>query len=97
MSVTVLLELQSNAENIERLKSTFKEILVDTRDYDGCRGVEIFDNQDDPNNLVLVERWESRQHYEAYLGWRTETGTLDTLVSMTSQPPSIRYYDAVDA
>lgn len=93
----VVLELQSSAENIEQLKSIFKEILPDTRKYDGCQSIEVFDNQDDANNLILVERWESRQHYEAYLAWRTETGTLNTIGSLATQPPSIRFYDAVDA
>ena len=96
MSVMVLLELQSNVENIEQLKSTFKDMLADTRKYDGCQGVETFNNQDDSNNLVLVEKWESRQHYEAYLAWRTESGALDAVVSMTSGPPSIRYFDYTD-
>ena len=93
----VFLELQSNAESIDQLKSNFKDMLSDTRKYDGCQSVEVFDNQDDPLNLVLVEKWESRQHYEAYLAWRTETGALDDVVSMTSQAPSIRYFDNVDA
>ena len=97
MSVMVFLEVQSSDESIEQLKATFKEILPDTRAYDGCQGVEIFDNQDDPNNLVLVEHWDSRQKYETYLGWRKETGMLNSLMSMTSAPPSIRFYDAVDA
>lgn len=96
MSVMVFLELQSTAESIKQLKSAFKDILPDTRKYDGCQEVEVFDNQDDPLNLVLVERWESRQHYEKYLGWRTETGALESVVSMTSGPPAIRYFDLVD-
>ena len=52
MSVMVVLELQSSAENIEQLKSIFKEILPDTRKYDGCQSIEVFDNQDDANNLL---------------------------------------------
>ena len=71
-------------------------MLADTRKYDGCQGVETFNNQDDPNQLVLVEKWESRQHYEAYLAWRTESGALDAVVSMTSGAPSIRYFDYID-
>lgn len=93
MSVNVLLEVQSNLENIDELKATFKAILPDTRAYDGCINVQVIGNQDDPLNLILVETWETRQHYEKYLGWRGETGALDALGAMLSQPPSIRYYD----
>ncbi len=96
MSVTVFLEVQSKPENIEELKTTFKAILPDTRAYDGCQGVQVVGNQDDSLNLILQEKWESRQHYEKYLGWRDETGALAALGAMLSQPPSIRYYDDLD-
>jgi quinol monooxygenase YgiN len=96
MSVMVILEMQSNTGNTEQIKATLKDLLPDTRKYDGCQSVEVFDNQDDPNNLVLVQHWNSRQQYETYLNWRTETGALGTFVSMTSQDPTIRYFDIAD-
>ena len=97
MSVTVLLEVQSKPKNLIELKSTLKNILRDTRAYEGCQGSDVIGNQDDSCNLVLIEKWDSRQHFEKYLGWRTETGALEALGAMLAQPPSIRYYDNVDA
>ncbi len=96
MSVTVILEAQAKPEYIEELKSTFENILPDTRKYDGCIGVQVIGNQDDSLNLILFETWESRQHYEKYLGWRMETGGLEAFAPMLSQPLSIRYYDNLD-
>ncbi len=93
MSVIILLEMQSKPESIDELKSTFDNILPDTRSYDGCISVKVVGNQDDPLNVVLYEVWDSRQHYEKYLAWRAEVGTLEALGSMLSQPPSIRYFD----
>ena len=93
MNVTVILEVQSKPEKIDELKSTLENILPDTRSYEGCVNVQVNSNQDDPLNLVLLETWESRQHYEKYLGWRTETGAIEALGAMLSQPPSIRYFD----
>ena len=97
MAVTVLLEIQAKPEHVDEIKSTFKEILPDTRAYEGCLGVDVISNQDESTNIVLVEKWETRQHYEKYLGWRQETGFVDRLVALLSAPPSIRYYDKVDA
>ena len=97
MSVTVLLELNVKPEHVEGIKQTFKAILPDTRAYDGCLGVEVTQNQDDANNIILVERWETRQHYEKYLAWRQETGVLDELGKVVASAPSIRYFDPVDA
>lgn len=97
MSVTVLFEIQSKSESIDALKSTLKNILPDTRSYDGCQKVDVVGNQDDSCNVVLIQTWTSRQHYEKYLAWRTETGAIETLGTMLSQPPTIRYYDDIDA
>ena len=97
MSVTVLLEVQAKPEKLAELKSTFKKTLPDTRAYEGCQGVDVIGNQDDSCNLVLIEKWDSRQHYEKYLGWRTKSGALEALGAMLAQPPNIRYYDDVDA
>ena len=97
MSVTILLELQVEPEAVDEMISFLKEILPDTRVYEGCQGLEVQQNQEDSSNLVMVEKWESRQFYEKYIGWRTETGVMDKIGSMLSQPPSIRYYDLVEA
>jgi quinol monooxygenase YgiN len=93
MSVNVLLEIKSNPEDIDKLKSTFEQILPDTRSYDGCIGVQVVVNQDDSLNVILIETWETREHYEKYLAWRIETGAIDALGAMLSQAPSIRYFD----
>jgi quinol monooxygenase YgiN len=46
---------------------------------------------------VLYERWDSRQHYDHYLAWRYESGVVEKLGAMLNGPPSIRYYERVDA
>jgi len=92
MTVTVLLEVQAKPENIEKLRLIFSEILVDTRNYQGCIDVKVLGDQDDPLNLVLVEKWQSRQHYQNYFAWRTETGALEILAALLCKEPSIRYF-----
>ena len=43
--------------------------------------------------MVIVEKWESREIYEAYLNWRVETGVFDSVAVLLDKPPSIRFYD----
>lgn len=97
MACTVLLEIQLKADAIDTAKGAFKQILPDTRAYDGCQGVVVVENQEKPGNVVLVETWDSREKHEKYLGWRAETGVLDQLGAMCEGAPSIRYFDPVDA
>ena len=97
MSVMVLLEAPVKADEISHLKSYLAEIFPETREYDGCQGIEAYFNLDDKGKIVLVERWDSRAHHEKYLGWRTETGVMDKIGSMLAGPPSMRFFEKVDA
>jgi quinol monooxygenase YgiN len=96
MSVMVLLEAPVKAEEISDMKSLLAKMLPETRAYDGCQGIDVFFNTEDEANMVMVEHWDSRQHHEKYLGWRTETGAMDRLGGMLAGPPNIRYFEKAD-
>ena len=93
MAVLVLVEGKVKPEAMDDMMSLMKEILPDTRAYDGCQGVKVHTNLDTPNDLALVEYWDSRAHYEKYLAWRAETGFLERIGSLLSGAPSIRYFE----
>jgi len=40
-----------------------------------------------------MEKWYSREHYERYLQWRTDTGILTKLATMTTGELRIRFLD----
>ena len=58
----------------------------------GCHGLTIHTAA---HNMVFVEHWDSRQHYEKYLAWRTERGDLASLVGWLDGDPNIRFFDNV--
>jgi quinol monooxygenase YgiN len=93
MSFTVVLDLNAKPGSMEDMKKLFAEILPDTRKYEGCEGVDVKINNDDADNMVIIERWQSRPHYEKYFAWRQQTGLIDRLGPMLGAPPNIRYLD----
>lgn len=93
MSVTVMLEVNVKPENANDMKSFLRDELHDTRGFDGCNGVNIHSNQEQPNNLVFVSNWDSREQYEKYLAWRKERGDLEKLGGWTAGELSIRYFE----
>jgi len=93
MTCTVLLEIKVKPEHIAGQAEGFKAILPDTRSFDGCIGLFVSQNQDDPSNFVIVETWETRQKYEAYLAWRVERGDIEAMAATLEGEPSIRYFD----
>ena len=97
MSILVLLEGQVKSDKIADMKAYLAQILPETRSYDGCQGIDVHFNMDDPGNMVLVEQWESRGHHEKYAQWRKETGVSAKLGSMLTGPPKGRYFERADA
>jgi|TARA_B110000914_G_scaffold217182_1_gene223003 quinol monooxygenase YgiN len=97
MPVSVLLEgvLKEGLVNdfIEICKSAYPV----TRAYDGCQGLNLTLNVDDQKNYVMTETWDSKEHYEKYLAFRTEDGTVDTITAMSGEGPVIRIFDITDA
>ena len=93
MSVSVFVE--GTVKDMDVFEALLLKELPATRSYDGCEGLTVHRNMDEPNNVVLVERWVSRAHYDKYLAWREETGVLGQLGALLEDPPSIRFYSNV--
>ena len=96
MAVRVILEVVAKPGSEAAVKKLFLDALPETRKYAGCRHIDMAENTEKPGNLLLVEEWETRPHYEKYLAWRTESGLVASLSAMLAGPPSIRYFELVD-
>ena len=97
MTCTVILEIKVKKEHADGMAEGFKGLFPDTRSYDGCIELYATRNQDDPQNFVIVETWETRQKYETYFAWRTERGDIDNLSAMLEGELSLRYFDRLGA
>ncbi len=69
------------------LAAGLKEAILETRDYDGCELVELYVEAERPDRVVLIEKWQSRQHQVAYMAWRNSTGAMDAISSILTTPP----------
>ena len=71
--------------------------LADTRAHDGCLHIETYTNQDDPDLVVLWQKWTSREHHQAYMAWRAETGMLQAAAEfMDANDISVIHLDPHD-
>lgn len=82
MSHSALVEFPCNSGQGEVLLKTLTAALVDTRAFEGCEAIETYTDQENPDLVVLWEKWATRENYEAYLAWRMETGLMDVLAPM---------------
>ena len=96
MPVTVLLLAQAKPEKVGNLKSYIAKCLPETRLYEGCINIDIYEDIDNQGSLVFYENWESVNMYETYLEYRTTQGVMEEIGSMLINPPEITYYKRVE-
>ncbi len=95
MSVLVILEVQAKPENVSEVKSFMAGATAVVRAEDGCQDIYAYANTEDPGNVIFVEHWDSRAHYEKHLARAAESGSMDKAVAMLIGPPSIRYFERI--
>ncbi len=93
MSIILAITVPAVEGRRDDLVAAFNAVLADTRAFDGCISVDILLATESPNDLVLLEEWESSEHYDKYRQWRAESGTSVLNGSgLTSGTPSTVYY-----
>jgi quinol monooxygenase YgiN len=91
---TVLLILNCQPGKRDALLEGLAASLPDTRAFDGCKLVETYVDNDNPDRAFLWEKWESRGHQEKYMQWRVESGSMDAMADIFSGPPEIIHLGA---
>ena len=61
--------------NRDELVEKMQSILPDTMAFDGCRDITLTESTETPGLLMLLEDWESAEHYAKYKAWRAQSGT----------------------
>jgi quinol monooxygenase YgiN len=96
MSILVVLSVEAPADGVEAVREKLREILVDTRAFDGCEGLTVWQDEDDPTRFLVEEHWVSRAHSDAYSQWRAGRVEQDGLRAMLASPGVKRHYDLTD-
>ena len=97
MSVSVLLKGTLKDGLVEQFTEICSEAFHVTRAFDGCQNINLTLNVENPHKYVLTEVWDSKKHYEKYLAFRTEDGTVGAIGDMSVDGPNIDIFDITDA
>ena len=82
---------------VDQFSGICTEAFHFTRAYDWCQNINLTLHVEDPHKFVLTEVWDSKEHYEKYLAFRTEDGTVGTIGDMCVDGPNIDIFDITDA
>ena len=96
MPVTVTLAFSVIPERAEAFKALLRELLPDTRAYEGCLKVNVYEEQENPGRIYLVEDWESKAHQQRYQAWRDESGIAKVIGPFLAGEARFNNFDKQD-
>ena len=93
--VTVTASFVLKPEFVEVFGGTITEALKETSTWPGFYDIRLVQHLDNPNKVLLVERWETADQYKAYLAWRIETGMIDQINAVSTEPAQFDIWPTV--
>jgi quinol monooxygenase YgiN len=95
MSINIITQFHTVSGREQELIALIRKVLPESLEHDGCEDVSIRQNQDDPTDIISVQKWTSRQHYQSYVAWRTKNGVTAQFEQLLRAPIQVRYFDDV--
>lgn len=86
MSHTVILDLTFNPGVGAGVIPMIVASLSETRARQGAELIEPYIDADNPDHLVVWEKWATRADQESYLAWREESGMSAMLAPILAEP-----------
>lgn len=96
MTTHVVFELTVKDGYFDKVRDMLSGKIPETRSYAGNLGVDVVRDQDRPERVLFVEKWDARKSFEDYFAWRAQTGVLDALADMIDGPIDFRFFDRVE-
>lgn len=91
MTEPLLIEFSIRPEKLDGFLTFLTDIIADTRTFEGCEHVEVWEEEGTPGSVLLYQVWESRAKQEEYSAWRAETGTLNRLGEFLTGAAKVRW------
>lgn len=96
MSLIFNVEFDAADGKRDALVEKLHSILHETRAFDGCEHIDFAESTSQPGTLLLIEKWASNEHYDAYKTWRQETGTSVLSSDLVAGTPRTTTFTVLD-
>ena len=87
--VVSLLDLRFDPDRVTESLAVLEPDLEVSRAFDGCLSADVMVDAADAGHVVVVERWESLAHDDAYRAWRATPDGATGLAAVVIAPPGL--------
>lgn len=99
VTLTSLLDLTlspSAAADHDASLAVVGSVLEATRAFEGCLGCDVVVDVTDPAHVLVVERWQSLEHDDAYRAWRRTPDGASRLGEVLAGPPTLTRFTTAE-
>ena len=91
MPLTRINHFVAKGESADELYALIESFLPYIRDSDGCHGVELLRDTEDPTRIVVLERWRDAEAHRASAD-NVPPDVFPKAMALLAEPPSGSYY-----
>lgn len=90
MTVTLIVKLHGAPGSGEVLRGLL-DPMPQENDIPGCLGWEVYSNKDNPDEILLLERWQTVADHKAHLERAAVSGAFDAIFAHVRNAERIYY------
>ena len=75
--IIITIDMVIKPELGEAVRAGIPAMMEDTPKFKGFRSIRVVQHEDDPNHLLIVEHWDTKEDYAAYNAFRNRDGGQD--------------------
>lgn len=92
MNTIFIVEFDTKPECLADFEAVMRQVKHDLPRAEGCKGVEIMQNQTDITRLVVIEKWTDQAAHQHHVNSLKKAGVWDDILTLLSSEPKGEYY-----
>jgi quinol monooxygenase YgiN len=97
MTLIATLDLRFDPDQLDDARVVIDRVLTETRAFDGCLGVGVLVDANDPSHWIGYQKWESAEHDAAYREFRAGSGKITDLRPLLAAAPVLTWFTVDDS
>jgi len=95
LDIQLIITFHIKKEKVQSFMKIVNDVKKNLPKVDGCKGVEIFQANDDKQIITFIETWENIEKHKKHIEHVVDSGDWEYISSHLIADPKSQYYQAI--
>jgi len=95
LDIQLIITFHIKKEKLQSFMKIVNDVKKNLPKVDGCKGVEIFQANDDKQIITFIETWENIEKHKKHIEHVVDSGDWEYISSHLIADPKSQYYQAI--